>query len=295
MPLEFILFWTRETLSNLIRNRLMSLLAMSTVAIGLFILGCFYLTLKNVESLVGGQVRSLEITVFLDPSITAKRRKEIYDACRIPQVSDLQIRSKQQELQRMSRENGIPVAGLEGKNNPLSDALYIRVKEAQSIPGIVKYLKTLQGKGIKSVSSDNEIVSRLLQFSRVLTIIGTIALIVLVLAILAIIYNTIRLTIHARRREIRIMELVGATRGFIRVPFVMEGIILGLSGGLIAALLLASCYTAVGHSLPLWMPQLQSEHLRHCAVSVVFAGLFFGLVGSCISLNRSITRAALQN
>jgi cell division transport system permease protein len=300
MPLEFILFWTRETLSNLIRNRLMSLLAMSTVAIGLFILGGFYLSLAHVREMVKNQTGKLNITVILDPNITPTRRKQIYEACRIPQVADLQIRTKDQVLMEMHRDTpDMAVSDLKGRNNPLSDELRLKVKDPQTIPAVIKYMQTLKGKGVDDTISDQAILQKLLSFNMWLTVIGSVSLIVLGLAILAIIYNTIRLTVHARRREIRIMELVGATRGFIRVPFVLEGIILGFCGALLAALFLVSFHSLFGSKMPVFLramsPEMIGQVSRQCAVGVVFAGLFFGLVGSCISLNRSITRAALQN
>ena len=300
MPLEFILFWTRETLSNLVRNRLMSLLAMSTVAIGLFILGGFYLSLAHVREMVKNQTGKLNITVILDPNITPQRRKQIYEACRIRQVADLQIRTKDQVLSEMHRETpDMAISDLKGKNNPLSDELRLKVKDPQTIPAVIKYLQTLKGKGVDDTISDQAILQKLLSFNLWLTVIGSVSLVVLGLAILAIIYNTIRLTVHARRREIRIMELVGATRGFIRVPFVLEGIIIGFCGSLLAALFLISFHSLFGGKMPMFLrsmpPEMINQVSRQCAIGVVTAGLVFGLVGSCISLNRSISRIALQN
>ena len=297
MPLEFILFWTRETLSNLIRNRLMSLLALSTVAIGLFILGGFYLTLAHVRDMVKNQTGKLNITVILDPNITPKRRRDIFLASRIPQVADAQLRTKDQVLMEMHRDTpGIAVADLQGKNNPLSDELRLKVKDPETIPAVRAYMETLKGKGVDDTISDRDILQKLLSFSRLLTIIGSISLVVLGLAILAIIYNTIRLTVHARRREIRIMELVGATRGFIRVPFVLEGIIIGFFGSFLAALFLVSFHSMLGNLLPPFMqtmsPAMAMQISRQCAMGVMLSGLVFGLVGSCLSLNRSISRVA---
>jgi cell division transport system permease protein len=278
----------------------MSLLALSTVAIGLFILGGFYLTLAHVREMVKNQTGKLNITVILDPNISAKRRRDIFLASRIPQVADVQLRTKDQVLMEMHHDTpGISVDDLKGKNNPLSDELRIKVKDPQTIPAVRAYMETLKGKGVDDTISDRDILQKLLSFSRLLTIIGSISLVVLGLAILAIIYNTIRLTIHARRREIRIMELVGATRGFIRVPFVMEGVIIGFFGALLAALFLVSFHTMLGNLMPPFLqtmaPSMVAQVSRQCAIGIVLSGLVFGLIGSCISLNRSISRAALQN
>ena len=125
---------------------------------------------------------------------------------------------------------------------------------------------------------------------------AVVALLVLGLGILAIIYNTIRLTVHARSREIRIMELVGATRGFIRVPFVLEGILLGLAGSILAAVLLASFYTAAENMIPeaiqRLIPIAKVDVMRRCVTGMVLSGFAFGLFGSIFSLERSISKVA---
>ena len=299
MPLEFLTFWLRETFSNLARNRLMSLLAMSTVTIGLIILGGFYLTWTQVRAMVDTQTRKLDISVILEPNISAQRRHEIFEACRISQVADVKFVSKDQALREMHRDTpGIPIDDLL-KDNPLGDELRISVKDPQTIPAVRAYLNTLRGKGVVETLSEIDFVNKLLQINRMLTIFGSLALLVLGLGILAIIYNTIRLTIHARRREIRIMELVGATRGFIRVPFVLEGIVLGLAGSLIAAALLASLYSAAGNMVPptlqLLIPLAKVDVMRRCALGMILSGLVFGFVGSSLSLERSISKVAQQN
>lgn len=297
MPLEFIAFWLRETLRNIARNRLMSLLATSTVAIGLFILGGFYLSLANVRAMVNNQTQKLEIRVVFEPNVSVKRRKEIYEACRIAQVADLEFISKGQALREMHRDMpGIPINDLLGGENPLGDELRIRVKNPATIPAVRAYINTLKGKGVAETLSEVDFVNKLLQINRMLTLLGSVALVVLGLGILAIIYNTIRLTVYARRREIRIMELVGATRGFIRVPFVLEGILLGLAGSVLAAVLLASFYTAAENMIPdslrLLFPIAQVDVMRRCVVGLVLSGFVFGLIGSIFSLERSISKVA---
>ena len=296
MPLEFIAFWLRETLSNIARNRLMSLLAMSTVALGLFILGGFYLSLAHVHAMVDNQTQKLDVTVILDPHISAQRRKQIYEACRIPQVADLTFISKEQVLIEMHRDvPSMDVRDLK-RDNPFSDELRIKAKDPQTIPAILTYLDTLRGKGVDQTISEAQVVSILVQVNRWLTIGGTVALITLGLAILAIIYNTIRLTVHARSREIRIMELVGATRGFIRVPFVLEGILLGLAGSILAAALLASFYAAAENMIPeviqRFIPIAKVDVMRRCVTGMVLSGFAFGLFGSIFSLERSISKVA---
>src|SRR3712207_6740849 len=101
MLLEFLMFWTRETISNIGRNRLMSVLAITTVTVGLVILGAFFLTLTNLRAAVAKETRKLDIVVFLKADITAQRRDELLKAARIPQVAKVQFVSKTQALNEM--------------------------------------------------------------------------------------------------------------------------------------------------------------------------------------------------
>ena len=96
---EIFGFWARETISNVRRNRLMSLLAVSTVTVGLFVLGAFYLAWGSVQSAVGAQTQKLDLVVILNRDVTPARRKQIYDAVRMPQIKKLTFVSKEKALQ----------------------------------------------------------------------------------------------------------------------------------------------------------------------------------------------------
>jgi cell division transport system permease protein len=120
---------------------------------------------------------------------------------------------------------------------------------------------------------------------------GLIALWVLGLAILLIIHNAIRLTIFARRKEIHIMELVGATHWFIRIPFLLEGVFYGAIGAIVASLVLSPLYAGLTRALAPWaqalLPLEQAASITQCVGLMFMAGLFFGLIGSWFSLNRT--------
>src|SRR5215210_6207056 len=125
MSLEYMMFWTRETVSNIGRNRLMSLLAITTVTVGLFILGAFFLVLANLRAAVAKETHKLDIVVFLKADVTPERRKQIYEATRISQVKDLQIVPKAQVLKEVQRKwPDIPMADF-ADDNPLSDEIRI--------------------------------------------------------------------------------------------------------------------------------------------------------------------------
>lgn len=293
---EIFGFWARETISNIRRNRLMSLLAVSTVTVGLFVLGAFYLAWGSVQSTVGAQTKKLDLVVILERDVTAARRKQIYEAARSTSIKKITFVSKDKALRDMGRElDGIPIEDLR-KDNPLGDELHLQLKNPEDIFKVRDYMAAL--KGVQSIRNpaEDKAVGYLLSINRLVKIAGFISFLVLGIGILLIIHNAIRLTIFARRREIRIMELVGATAWFIRVPFLLEGLVYGLTGATYAGAALFFLYMAAVRSgtpvLDLILPASPMLLLWQCLGWLALAGVFFGLVGSWLSLSRSLDRAA---
>jgi cell division transport system permease protein len=297
MSSEILGFWGRETISNVRRNRLMSLLAMSTVTVSLFVLGAFYLAWGSLQGKVAQQARQLDLVVILDRDVTPARRKEIYEAAHIPQIAKLTFVSKQLALEKLSHDLGdISVADLQ-KDNPLGDELHLKLKNPNDILKVKGYLTSIKGvQKLRTSDVETSVVKSLLAVNAFVKVAGLVAFLVLGFGILLIIYNTIRLTIFARRREIRIMELVGATPAFIRVPFLMEGLIYGLAGAVCAAIILVLIFSAITRAntplVSLLLPAAPGALLWKCLLWTLAAGLMFGLVGSWLSLSRSLNRSS---
>lgn len=293
MPLEYLMFWTRETFANVRRNALMSLLAVTSVTVALFILGAFYLVLSNGRALVQGTAQNLDLAIILDRDVSPSRRKQIYEAARIPQVLSVQFVSKDAALREMGKSANVPVEDFKGDQNPLGDELRLKLKNPEDAFKVRDYMASI--KGVSQVVFDGDIARDVLGFNRLLAISGAVALCVLGLGALLIVHNTIRLTIFARRREVRIMELVGATPGFIRTPFVLEGMIYGVAGAVLAAGLLSALYSALdARKEPLvqtLVPLSAAQLLPACWAGVLVAGIAFGVVGAWLSLARTIGKA----
>ncbi len=295
------MFWLRETTFNISRNRLMSVLAVTTVAVGLLILGTFFLTLSNLQELAKNETQKIDIVVWLKADVTPKRRKEIFEAARVPQVREVLMVSKAQVLEEWKRKYpDIPLDDMGGVYNPFSDELRIKLKDEymQDFFKLEDYLSGLPGVvSTKSARARNqrerEPVRRLLALRRFMAIASVVSLVVLSMVILLIIHNAIRLTIFARRREIGIMELVGATPWFIRIPFLMEGVVYGLAGSAIAAALISPLYGMVSRVplVSMLLPLSGGAILWNCALLMIATGLMFGLLGSWFSLMRSSGKA----
>src|SRR6476660_5550612 len=125
--MEFLQFWTRETLANIRRNRLMSLLAISTVTVALFILGSFYLTISNLRAAVGQEARKLDLVVILDRDIKPERRKVLFEAARMPQVEKVDIVLASEALKNLKKQYAdLPMEDF-ADDNPLGDELQVHL------------------------------------------------------------------------------------------------------------------------------------------------------------------------
>lgn len=293
--MEAIGFWIRETISNIVRNKMMCLLAISTVTICLFVLGAFYFAWGSLQSQIGSQTHKIDLRIVLEPELSEARRDEITKAAHIPQVSAVTLVTKEEVLRQLTAEvKDFPVKDLT-KNNPLGDELHIKLRDPSEIFTVRNYLTSIDGVQTTLAPQEDKVIKMLLQVNHFVKVAGVVALLVLGLGILLIIHNAIRLTIFARRHEIRIMELVGATPWFIRIPFLLEGLIYGFAGAVVAALLLSALFVPlIQTSTPLiqvLIPADAEQILRQGLIWILLAGACFGFLGSWISLSRSIGKA----
>ena len=293
--MEQLQFWRREAFDNIRRNRVMSGLAISTVTLALLILGAFFLSISNLRAAVGTQTQKLDLVVVLEPNIAAARRRQIFQAARIPQVKKLDIEMASQVLEKMGREMKMPVDDWR-RDNPLGDELHLQLHNPDDFFAVRNYLSGLRGVAAVKDSNADDVASKLLQINRWLALGALVSLAILSAASLLIVHNAIRLTLLSRRREIRIMQLVGATNGFIRVPFLLEGLCYGVIGGLIATLILSLFYAlAVRAAPPLLREILPLSPLQIaplCAALLLGAGALFGALGAWISFqsgSRNLT------
>lgn len=198
--------------------------------------------------------------------------------------------SKERALERFRERLGEQQSILNalGDNNPLPNGYDIKVERPEQIKEIAQIIANIQG--VENVRYGKEMVEKLFSLTKMIRTFGLIIIVFLALAATFIISNTIRLTVFARRREIGIMKYVGATDWFIRWPFLLEGMMLGFLGALIAVLVLMKLYSVfTGHmSVSIaFLPILPSYPiLIYLAVFLLGVGMAIGALGSTISLRR---------
>jgi cell division transport system permease protein len=284
-------YFFKETLHSLWRNRFMSVASILTVTLSMFILGTFLCAVLNVNHMASYLENQVEMTVYLKDGLTTNQVMTVGRQLKqLPQLKEIKFTNKDQAMaqfrQRLGDQKGI-LDNLNGNPLPSSYSTSFNSPEAlkSAVAQVSKY------KEVESVEYGQDIIEQLYEVSRIIRIGGIILILFLAGAELFIISNTIRLTVFARRREIQIMKYVGATNGFIRWPFIFEGMIIGFIGSGIASLFIWYGYKAVLQGLVnsglVFIPMVEFWPFMGYMVGLLFVvGILIGVLGSTISLRR---------
>ncbi|MEW6723773.1 MAG: permease-like cell division protein FtsX [Bacillota bacterium] len=281
----------REAGRGVRRNRQLSLVSATTVAVCLVMLGVFNLLALNLDHLALTLERQVEIVAYLANSVTAEAAQAMAEQlAAVPGVDAVTYVSRDEALRRLMEQFGDKTELLEGidQHNPLEASLEISVGDAARVEPVARLVAELQG--VTEVDYGANTVAKLFTFTRALRLVGLALVGLLTIGATFLISNTIRITIFARRREISIMKLVGATDWFIRWPFMMEGIIIGLSGTALAVGALWFGYSYLvnrtAEAMP-FVPLLNPWVVVPLTAGILAAfGIGMGLVGSFTSLRR---------
>jgi cell division transport system permease protein len=286
----------KQTILGIQRNPWNHAVTTITVALAVLIFSVFLLLLYNIEQFLDRWQAGAEVTVYLAPDLPVPKQKEIIGLiATLKGVEKAEWISAEEALRRFRTELGQDASILEGlAKNPLPASIELRVaKEVAGSPEemdhLIERLYTI--KGVETIQSGQEWVERLALLRRGLTVAGWILGGGLLVAVVFIISNTIKLTVYSRKEEIEIMRLVGATDGFIRTPFVFEGIAQGLAGTALAVVVLVVGFQSAA---PFWNENLQGLLLGLDITFLPFTwvgalltgGLAVGGLASFLSLAR---------
>ncbi|MBP1157770.1 MULTISPECIES: permease-like cell division protein FtsX [unclassified Paenibacillus] len=276
----------REGGKNVVRNGWMSFASISSIAISLFILGVFLLLTLNVNFLAQQIEQQVEIRVYMEVNTPDDQinllRGEI---AAIPQVNKVTFVSKEEGLvflrEKLGEGGNQLLEGFEGENNPLNDSFTIEVAEPRQVADVAQQINSLNNdkpaKPIQRVSYGQGTVETMFKITSIVRNIGLAIVAGLALTAMFLIANTIKLTILARRREISIMKLVGATNAFIRWPFFIEGALLGIIGSVIPVVILLYGYWQMMRSIHLDLNLMLIELLPFESIRWETAGLLIGI------------------
>ena len=291
MKLRTSEYFLQEVFHSLKRNNWMTFASVGTVAVSLFVLGVFLIMVLNMNRMAGLLESQVQISVYLEDKIEDSGRRRIQAEIEGMQgIETVKYVSRDEAKDRLSERLGDQKYLLEalGDKNPLPDALEVTVIQPELVETAAKAIEQI--KGVEEAKYGQDVVEHLFDITRLMRIFGLALMVLLAGATLFIISNTIRLTVFARRKEIAIMKYVGATDWFIRWPFIIEGIVMGCFGGLLAALALRSFYAAMAakiYSTLAFFPLMpQYPFMNYVTVGIILAGMAIGAGGSAISLKR---------
>jgi cell division transport system permease protein len=283
MNLNTVEFLLQEAWTSIRRNGIISAAAVTNITVVLVVGGLFILLVANVGHFLSHQAGKAVLTV--DLAADAKPA-EIEAALRADvRVKRTLFLSKDRNLQQLARLQGWDPESLRYLKNPLPDCIKVEPQRPEDLPALAAMAQRLPG--VAEVRYGQELTERLLALVRAAKMGGLSLIIFMALASLLIIATTIRLTIYARRREIRIMQLVGATHWFIRLPFLLEGLLYGLAGGILAAVVLLVGYSYLDQQVTralAFLPLLFSPRLLALLAGLMVSlGVVFGLAGSLLA------------
>ncbi len=197
----------------------------------------------------------------------------------------------QQYMDILGDKDGTMLEGMTGKDNPLPDAFKVSFKDLSKYKQTAAEIQKIEGVG--SINDYSDIAQKLTNLDGMVTTAGSWIIVLLSLVSLFIISNTIRVTMFSRRLEISIMKSVGATNWFVRIPFVVEGVIIGLFSGAIASLLLNLAYNrmiSAVTAITLFTPINIGSMEWKLTLAFIVAGSLFGAVGGMISIGRYLKK-----
>ncbi|WP_281882969.1 permease-like cell division protein FtsX [Paenibacillus sp. YYML68] len=286
----------REGLLNVGRNGWMSFASISSISISLFILGVFLLLSLNVNYLAQQIEQQVEIRVYLEVNTPQEQIAQLQnEIAAIPQVNKVTFVSKAEGLEylreRLGQSGEQLLEGFDGENNPLNDSFTVEVSEPREVGIAADAISKLnEGKATKPiyrVSYGQGTVETMFKITSVVRNAGLVLVAALALTAMFLISNTIKITIVARRREISIMKLVGATNSFIRWPFFIEGALLGIIGSVIPVVILQYGYWQLMQSLQLDLNLMLIKLLPFESIVAETAGLLIG-IGVAIGIWGSV-------
>ena len=285
-----------EALHSIRANLSTTVAAMMTVFIGMFLLGICIALGSWMVSWSNHTKKEITVNVYFCAAETCKKpatntQKE-QTLLRINQINrqglikKFRYVSKETAWQQMQKSNPDLTRGLRG-TNPLPDAYKITPKRGEDAGKIAAFFRPLPA-GVQDVNYNKKVSERVLKVAKVIEFSFALMVLILLVASTALVANTIRLSIFSRRREIEVMKLVGATNWFVRLPFMLEGLICGFGGAILAVILLSITKIVAMPALNLDFnaTDVHAWPFTLTAFLMVATGLVLGAIGTGITLRR---------
>ena len=282
-------YYFNETINSLRRQGLMVFAAVSTVFISLFLFGGALMIGKEVNLILDATTEKVQVAVFLEDTISDGDRNRLENMLRqMPEVQSVTYESKQEAFQRFKEIfKGQPAI----TNNVTADAIpasfEVKLKDPSKFDVVAARLNGQPG--IESIRDNRDVLSKFFAVGRILRLGAFIAGLVVLASAAALIANTVRMGVFARRKEIGIMRLVGATNWFIRTPFLIEGAVEGLVGSglaIVMLFILKNRFFSSFHNYIFFWPTIPSNALWADALILLAIGTAVSVSASFFAMRR---------
>jgi len=295
MKIRTFRYILKEGAINSYRNKLMSLASIMIVVATLVVFGFILVTALNLELIINAVKEQPQLEAFCYTVLDDAQIQAVEDRIKNnDKILSYEKVTKEQALKKMEERLGKDAAVLEGYDESIFPVSFIiKLKDTAYSKEVVKELEAING--IEKVSYSQDAIDFISKVSYWIKFICSLMVIVLIVVSVFIISNTIKLTVFARRKEINIMKYIGATDWFIRWPFVVEGVIIGITGAIIAFIISAYGYNAIESKLTsdivkIGMDMLKLANIRDIWVKLIVSflaiGSVVGAVGSFFSLRK---------
>lgn len=299
--ISVLLYSFRQGAKNLGQNRLFTLASIGTIAACLFILGIFYSVVSNLNHMIRNAETAVGVTVFFNEGITEQEIEVIGQQLRSRQeVSEVVFVSAEEAWNRFKEDTfgdaGKELAETFGADNPLKESasyeVYLNDVSKQS--ALVKYIESIDG--VRMVNSSEATAKGLTEFNKLVGYISVAIIILLVAVSLFLISTTVSIGLSVRKKEINLMRLIGATDRFIQLPFVIEGILIGVIGAAIPLLIIYLLYGRIVNFLYAKVGALtdvlvfleEYEVFRILIPLSLLMGVGIGLIGSIWTVRKNM-------
>ena len=293
-----------QGIKNIFRNRVFSLASIATMAACLFLCGVFYAVIANFRSMISKAETRVGITVFFDEGITDEQITEIGEKIKKrAEVSEVILTTAEEAWEQYKKEKLSPeLIETFGSDNPLenSASYTIYMNDISMQESLSRFLKDMEG--IRKVNNKKDVSESLTGINSVLSVLAISIIVILLGVTIFLIGITISTGVSVRKQEISIMKLIGATNFFIRIPYLVEGILIGLIGAVIPLVILNFSYGAIINALKENFNILLSatefvdvnEIMKILIPALLLLGIGIGFIGSNVTLGRQLKKIEVQ-
>ena len=285
-----------EGFRNFFKNKKSTAASLIIMCATMFIFGIFFLIGENVNYIIEQVQSDQAMQIFINPDATAEQEQELETKIKaIQYVNTIEYVSQEQALNDMKSWLGEDSSLLDpysGEENPFKASYVITLTDLTKSDEVEEQIGTFEN--VASITVGNDTINSLVNIANGIRTATGVILVLLILISIFIIANTIKLTVHARRKEISIMKYVGATNGFIRWPFMVEGILIGIIAALITVVVLGFAYNFIadgmtngGTMATLDLNLLTFSDMLSALLTVyIVMGIGIGTIGSAISMRK---------